>query len=598
VVEGVQLLRRLQTVRRRARALAALEGGAAGLAAGGALAAGLAAVARARAQALPWRGLVGLAAAAALAGVARGAARRLSLARCARLVDATLDRGGVGRDRVLSALSFVESGADAPLARGAIADALTRAEGLRPALVAPARPPRALPALAAALGALALVAAWPAAAPGARRAAPATSASLAPFAVATGALRFERDAARDVRAAATRARDAELATLATELAKTLDALAAGTLDRGAALERLDALATRARDAADEGAAERDALAAAAAALERAEATRAAGKALAGREPDATERELQALAATGGDHHDVASAFASAAAGVGKAGGERTGAQAQGEAQRRLRRDREAGAGTGAGAARPAERRLERLRRDLDDTASACRASPEACRRQLGDRASSLAEAQRRAAGAEARRRLESAVSQLRERLRRGGLDGKRSTDGERAFSRAARGEGAPAGDEPRGAVLEEEAGATAGDEGGGGPSSPDEGAGDGAEAAGEAGDEGAAAAGSGVGQGEGTPLGGKTRAGDARGHDREARVKNGAGPTRAEVIESAARRGFATSDYVRVFGDYAPAAEEAIATADVPEGRRYVVRRYFQLIRPRAHAAPRKAPAP
>jgi hypothetical protein len=75
-----------------------------------------------------------------------------------------------------------------------------------------------------------------------------------------------------------------------------------------------------------------------------------------------------------------------------------------------------------------------------------------------------------------------------------------------------------------------------------------------------------------------------------RGHEREVRVRDGSGPTRSEVIEASARRGFAAREYVRVFGDYQPVVEESLASRAVPEGRRYVVRRYFQLIRPRAGA--------
>jgi len=72
-------------------------------------------------------------------------------------------------------------------------------------------------------------------------------------------------------------------------------------------------------------------------------------------------------------------------------------------------------------------------------------------------------------------------------------------------------------------------------------------------------------------------------------------VRSGAGPTRSEVIEASARRGFAARDYVRVFDDYQPVVEESMETSAVPEGRRYLVRRYFQLIRPRA---PARASAP
>ena len=72
-----------------------------------------------------------------------------------------------------------------------------------------------------------------------------------------------------------------------------------------------------------------------------------------------------------------------------------------------------------------------------------------------------------------------------------------------------------------------------------------------------------------------------------RGREAEARVANGAGPNRAEVIGGAADRGFAQRGYARVFSDYQAAVEDAMATTAVPEGRRYVVRRYFDLIRPR-----------
>ena len=73
-----------------------------------------------------------------------------------------------------------------------------------------------------------------------------------------------------------------------------------------------------------------------------------------------------------------------------------------------------------------------------------------------------------------------------------------------------------------------------------------------------------------------------------------ARVANGAGPKRAEVIGGAADRGFAQRDYARVFADYQAAVEDALTTTAVPEGRRYVVRRYFDLIRPRPGKAPKR----
>ena len=78
-----------------------------------------------------------------------------------------------------------------------------------------------------------------------------------------------------------------------------------------------------------------------------------------------------------------------------------------------------------------------------------------------------------------------------------------------------------------------------------------------------------------------------------RGRAREAQVRNGAGPTRAQVIQSAARRGFAQTPYQNIYTDYQAAVEESLDAGAVPPGRRYVVRRYFQLIRPQTNRATR-----
>ena len=107
-----------------------------------------------------------------------------------------------------------------------------------------------------------------------------------------------------------------------------------------------------------------------------------------------------------------------------------------------------------------------------------------------------------------------------------------------------------------------------------------------------------AGSGNGIGhQPGGAPLG--ARRGDAgrRLEPRPAttfRFADGAGPGRAEVIGTAAGRGFASPGYARTFSDYAAAVEDALGATAVPEGKRYLVRRYFDLIRPRPPArAPR-----
>lgn len=59
------------------------------------------------------------------------------------------------------------------------------------------------------------------------------------------------------------------------------------------------------------------------------------------------------------------------------------------------------------------------------------------------------------------------------------------------------------------------------------------------------------------------------------------------GPSNSEVILSAAERGFKGGAYKRVFTQYHTVAEQQINKDTVPDGYRFYVHRYFQLIRPR-----------
>ena len=77
------------------------------------------------------------------------------------------------------------------------------------------------------------------------------------------------------------------------------------------------------------------------------------------------------------------------------------------------------------------------------------------------------------------------------------------------------------------------------------------------------------------------------------GSETDVPIAGGAGPGRAEVIGTAAGHGFASPGYARAFNDYAAAVEDALGATAVPEGKRYLVRRYFDLIRPRP---PTRAP--
>ena len=56
------------------------------------------------------------------------------------------------------------------------------------------------------------------------------------------------------------------------------------------------------------------------------------------------------------------------------------------------------------------------------------------------------------------------------------------------------------------------------------------------------------------------------------------------GPSRPEIIRSSAARGFAQRAYEEVYTDYSDHAEEVLQSDEIPQGYRFYVRRYFQLI--------------
>jgi len=64
-------------------------------------------------------------------------------------------------------------------------------------------------------------------------------------------------------------------------------------------------------------------------------------------------------------------------------------------------------------------------------------------------------------------------------------------------------------------------------------------------------------------------------------------LDSGDGPSNSEVILAAAERGFKGGGYKKVFTQYRTVAEEQINKEKVPDGYRFYVQRYFQLIRPR-----------
>ncbi|HXU63909.1 MAG TPA: hypothetical protein VN962_19560, partial [Polyangia bacterium] len=366
------LARRLGRIRGRMRLLAALDGAVTGGAAAVAAAALVVALCRWRGLRLPLPALLASIAAAAGAGALIRAGRRISLAACARKVDAILD----GQDRVLSAVCL--AGSAAPLARAAVADALARTERLAPGEAAPAHRPTGLPALAAGTAVLALAFLIPSGTRAARLPVSRPAAAVA-APLPAAALEVERAAIEAALARAEQTGNRPLGQLAAALDRIVRGLAEGTMDAAAALEALRALDQQATAAAEAAAREAQAAAGAAKALSASAATREAADALRrGADDEQASAALassaaRAPAATGGALHDAAAAISAAA----------SSSSDEGEpGRRRLKRDQPAGAegANGAGAQRDSEdRKLERLSRDLDDTAARCRQGDPSCR---------------------------------------------------------------------------------------------------------------------------------------------------------------------------------------------------------------------------
>jgi chemotaxis protein histidine kinase CheA len=74
---------------------------------------------------------------------------------------------------------------------------------------------------------------------------------------------------------------------------------------------------------------------------------------------------------------------------------------------------------------------------------------------------------------------------------------------------------------------------------------------------------------------------------DAQRHDTRVNGKEGAGPSRSQTILGSSEKGFASTGYKRVYGDYTAVMEEVMSKEKVPPGYRFYVKRYFQLIKPR-----------
>jgi trimeric autotransporter adhesin len=499
---------------------------------------------------------------------------------------------------VLSAVWL--AGASSPLARAAVDDALARTARLDTRAAVPARRPSGTRGLA--FGAAVLAVAWlvpvgtgaAARLPAPRPARPA-AAPLAP-----AVLEAERAAVALAKASG----DAALRALAATLDRLVRGLGDGTLDQGAALEALRVLNEQAGASAASAARDAQALRAAAKALVANPATRDAGQALR-REPPGGADAASALGSSAARQPAATSAGLRAAAeAVSQAA--TAASDQESAARRRLRRDVPGASGSGAAAERDhgdEPRKLEQLSRDLDQAGASCAQGGPDCRSRAEAGGRQLGDVQRQAAAEPALRDLERATRQLHERIARGELRNGES-DAARAFAQAAAGgQAAPSPSEAPGAA------------GGSSDERPNPGrpqaAGAGSEGvgmgvpggapAGQATQAGAddeqSAAGGGIGhENGGAPLAGRDSPPAPPGRDARVPTAEGAGPSRAQVIDGAAGRGFASRPYARVFADYQAAVEDAMGASAVPPGQQYVVRRYFDLIRPRPSAGAGRRP--
>jgi hypothetical protein len=577
----VDLDRLLRRVRRRLRLWAGIEGGVVGACL--ALAFFGARVLAARWGMAPGAASVAIGLGCVAAGLIAGAARRISLVRCARAVDRAVggddDRNG---DRTLAALALMAQFPSGPeLVEAAIGDAArtVRDRGLI-ARAAPFRRPRGVLVAAALAGISVLATLLPARRVPAALAIPQPERPRVPL-LNEAALRAERAMAAEAAAQAAAQRDPELARLAAELARLVESLGAGTVDQAEGMAALARLEKQAARAADEGRTAERAFESAAAAFEHQTETRALAEAMRSSELDAGKQQAEAMAdrskqASKGERDRVASALSRAAQASARA------AEASDGEQSGRRLSSPGGSDAQARQGGERERQLKHLDRDLSDGAEQCRQDPEACRQALRQLGADLPEATRQARQSGARDRLGRSMQQLRERLKRqNGNDGAQAT-AEEDFERAAGGmRPMPAGDPS--AAPEGKEGAEGAPVGTPSTSSAE------AEAAGT-GSRARASTDTGEGMGDeagGDPLGDRGRANGPHGEQREARLRDGAGPSRAEVIEAGAHRGFARTEYQRVFRDYSAVVEESLDTTAVPPARRYLVRRYFELIRPR-----------
>jgi hypothetical protein len=623
----MRLHRPLARVRRRLRLQAALEGGA--LAAVVAAALLLVGVYLWRLHVYGTRGLVAVALTAGglvLAAVVARAIARIPLERAALQIDQSHDL----HDRLRSALEFVADPAPTPFMQAAVADAEAAAQRVDARRAAPFQRPDAL-APAAILVAVAMLVAllrFP------TRAAPSAPARPPHLVVDRGVLDPELQAARALEAEALKSGDVETQALAKELNQLLSQIDAEELTRKQAFDKLAELENKYLRA-DDGELEylKDKLRKAGTELGKSKLLKEAGQALKEEDLAQARKELEKLAAEAEkvdkkwdqkQREEAARALQEAAKQTAQDKQDKARADEEKrlrdeerqlkkelaqnpqdqELQRKLERNQRELQRLEREKQERAEqqRELQRLQRELQKAAEQLREkmSPEA----LKQLAQQMKQMEQEISKLSSQARSQMQIAEIKEVLRRAGKsssgDGKegqaqRGRDGKQKGQQGQNGKGGK-GEQLR--EFDERAGGKdantmlLGEKGQNGdtrlllplpmgPNGNDKGPnGDGKDPQGPG-------LGDGIGdQHDPNLMGDATRLSSDR-HDTRVQGKEGAGPSRSQTILGSAQKGFASTGYKRVYGDYTAVVEEVMSKEKVPPGYRFYIKRYFQLIKPR-----------
>ena len=560
-----------------------------------------------------------------------GALRRVSPLDAARRLDAhhALD------DRLSIALQFLAlpEGERTAWTEAAVDDALARArEGLDPKGAVPWRWPEASRGALAMAAVLALVAAVriPTPREPLQGVAPVAAVRRDPLVLEDDDLRAFREMARDLERDA---RTPEARRAVGDFQRFLDDVAGRRLDREEAFRRLAALQQR-LDASDDAdrAIDAQAMRQVADEMERADATRALSDALRRGDAAAASQSMRALAEqlrqqramTQAQREQLARALAPRPQGRDEAELRRQVEQARREVEEMLRRQRERALSSQEQdllrrrqreqqsreqqlqQREESRRRAEHLQRELSQAARDMLRDLQQAAQDLDRGAEQLSQMQDEQQGRMSMQELRQRLEELREQMRQqNGQNGQQQRLRLARFSRAAngqRGQGQQGqGQQGQGSQGQGSQGGEAlvPGQGGNGPRQgvaivPGSAGGipipvpGGAQPASGQGGREEPGSGSAAGsqhdensRGSAVDLSGRTRTLAVAGQ------QTGNGPSRSQVIRSAAADGFANAPYRRVYSPYWDRAREVLHQGEVPPGYRSYVRRYFQLIRPR-----------